>query len=293
MTQAIILCGGKGTRLSTLYADRPKILVPIAGRPFLEWQLAWLGRAGVADIHFAAGYKSDVLAEWLGSRGRKAEGGSQHGAIEIPACHLPSNTCHVSLSSEPAPLGTGGGLKFVEPWLRSDPFLVLNGDSLSPQLDFAGMIRAHEGGIPAVTDCGYKAPRVPTPPVAGLAEAGIQRSRAPAAPAITIAVSRISESGRYGTVEFDETGIVTAFREKAQRESGWINAGIYLMDRALLDTIPPDRNVSIETDVFPDLVRRGCVRAWPCPPPMLDMGTPDGIRMMEAFLTGEGAPSPL
>ena len=45
--QAIILLGGKGTRLQSLYPDRPKALVPIAGRPFIEWQLGWLQKGGV------------------------------------------------------------------------------------------------------------------------------------------------------------------------------------------------------------------------------------------------------
>ena len=108
--QAIILCGGRGTRLNTLYSDRPKILVPVAGRPFIEWQLEWLARMGITDIHLAGGYKADVLQQWLSAI-------KEH---------------HITLSTEPGPLGTGGGLKFVEPWFRSDPLLVLNGDSLAP-----------------------------------------------------------------------------------------------------------------------------------------------------------------
>ena len=233
--QAIILCGGKGTRLSTLYADRPKILVPIAGRPFLAWQLEWLERASITDVHFAAGYKAEVLSAYVAGVGR-------------------------SLSTEPAPLGTGGGLKFVEPWIRSDPFLVLNGDSLSPNLDFVKLMEAHQHRPPAV------------------ASEALPRC------AVTIAVTRIEEAGRYGTVEFDNSGLVTAFREKAQRESGWINAGVYLIDQDILAFIPPDRNVSLETDLFPDLVRRGLVRACPIAPPMLDMGTPEGIAAMEEYL---------
>ena len=155
---------------------------------------------------------------------------------------------HVSLSTEPSPLGTGGGLKFVEPWVRSDPFLVLNGDSLSPNLDFQALTATHRGGT------------------------------------ATIAVSPIDNTGRYGTVEFAPTGQVTAFREKAQRDSGWINTGVYLIARSILDTIPAGRNVSIETDLFPDLVRRELLRACPIPSPMLDMGTPEGIAAMRTYL---------
>jgi NDP-sugar pyrophosphorylase family protein len=79
--QAIILCGGKGTRLSSLYSDRPKILVPIAGRPFLEWQLEWLGQAGITDIHLAAGFMADVLGGWLEARGQRSEVGGQRSEV--------------------------------------------------------------------------------------------------------------------------------------------------------------------------------------------------------------------
>lgn len=240
-TQAIILCGGKGTRLSALYSDRPKIMVPIAGRPFLTWQLEWLGRAGITDIHLAAGYKAEVLAAYVQEKHR------------------------ISLSTEPAPLGTGGGLKFVEPQIISDPFLVLNGDSLSPNLDFTALMALHADNA---------------------------MSPANKASLAIIAVSRIEEAGRYGTVEFDDSGQVTAFREKATRNSGWVNAGVYLLDRAVLAFIPPGRNGSLETDLFPELVDRRLVRAFPIAPPLLDMGTPEGIRAMEKHLNeGSGLAS--
>jgi len=234
--QAIILCGGKGTRLSALYSDRPKILVPVAGRPLLAWQLEGRGRAGSTDIVFSAGYTAEVLAAYVTGVGS-------------------------SLSTEPSPLGTGGGLKFVEPWIRSDPFLVLNGDSLSPKLDFVKLLKVHQDRPPS--------------------DATEARARG----TVTIAVTRIEESGRYGTVEFNDAGLVTAFREKAQRESGWINAGVYLVDRAVLASIPPGGSLSLETDLFPELVGRGQVRACPIAPPMLDMGTPEGIRAMEEDLS--------
>ncbi len=233
--QAVILCGGKGTRLSGLYADRPKILVPIAGRPFLAWQLEWLARGGVTDVHLAAGHLADVLRDW----------------IENNSCGL-----RITISVEPAPLGTGGGLKFVEPQLVSDPFLVLNGDSLMPRLDFQALEKAHGEFSNAWKTAGCA----------------------------TLAVTRIAEAGRYGTVEFDAAHRITAFREKASRSAGFINGGVYLMDRALLAAIEAGKNISIETDTFPALAAAGRLQAVEFPQPLLDMGTPEGIRAMETFL---------
>jgi NDP-sugar pyrophosphorylase family protein len=258
--QVIILCGGQGTRLHALYSDRPKILVPIAGRPFIEWQLEWLGRQGLTDIHLAAGYKAEVLAEWLATRSQeagngkwRAEDGNQTFSIHIhpAASRLPLPTFRLSLSTEPSPLGTGGGLKHVEPWLRSDPFLVVNGDSLVSNLDPVALIEH-------------------------------QRQ---SGNSITIAVTCIERTGRYGTVECDATGHVTAFLEKMERSQGWVNAGVYAVSQQIMADIAAGRPVSLETHLFPTLAERGLIGAMPCLGPLLDMGTPDGIATMEAWLT--------
>lgn len=227
--QAIILLGGKGTRLHGLYPDQPKALVPICGHPFLEWQLAWLERNGIRDAHLAAGHFAQAIRDWVAPTTLKSK---------------------VTISVEPHPLGTGGGLKFTEPFIRTDPFLILNGDSLLPNLDFQALADAsHTSGT-----------------------------------LITLAVTRIEEAGRYGTVEFDARKRVTAFREKAARTGGWINGGVYLARRTLLTRINPGELVSLETDVFPALCAEGQLGVFSSKPPLLDMGTPDGIRVMERYL---------
>ena len=277
--QAILLCGGKGTRLSGLYADRPKILVPIAGRPFLAWQLEWLARGGVTAVHLAAGHLADVLRNWIeeqssaqrseisGQRsagreqeaagsGQQAEESSQPSEISNLKSQISNLLQHCTISIEPAPLGTGGGLKYIEPHLCSDPFLVLNGDSLMPRLDFQALEKAHRSFSNAWKTAG----------------------------AATLAVTRIAEAGRYGTVEFDAAHRITAFREKASRSEGFINGGVYLMDRGVLAAIEAGKNMSIETDVFPALAAAGRLQAVEAAQPLLDMGTPEGIRAMEEFL---------
>lgn len=230
MTQAIILVGGLGTRLKSLYPDRPKALVPIHGRAFIERQIEWLCAQGVTSIHLAAGHKAAMLADW---------------AKAWTTAPVP-----VTVSVEPEPLGTAGGLKFVEPHVRGDVFLALNGDSLLPRLDLRAMLQRHQTN----------------------------------AAAVTFAVTRIEESGRYGTVEFDVEDRLTAFREKADRNGGWVNGGVYAMNRSVLSAIAPGRHLSLETDIFPALTAAGTLRVHRTDPPLLDMGTPEGIAAMEEFL---------
>ena len=264
MMQAIILAGGAGTRLRELYDDRPKVLVPINGRPFLLWQLEWLGRNNITDIHIAAGYKAEVLLAWLKTHHAApttltedpvAPGfnSSPNSMLSSFSLRLGSNCFTISVSVEPSPLGTGGGLKFIEPWIRTDPFLVVNGDSLVPNLDLQELQSVH----------------------------GTSQGEA------TLAVTWIEEAQRYGTVRFDEQQRITSFAEKAAADSGWVNGGVYVMNRTLLALIAPAHPVSIETQVFPILTDKHLLGASPCPPPLLDMGTPQGIQAMESFLTNE------
>jgi NDP-sugar pyrophosphorylase family protein len=250
--QAVILVGGKGTRIQALYRDRPKPLVPVLDKPFLQWQIEWLSAQDIRDIHLAAGHMGDRLQKWAGSD--------------------PVPGTDITVSIEPQRLGTGGGLKFVEPFIRSDPFFVLNGDSLSPAVNFQSLENTHTlfSNHWKKQDHDFQS----------LENTGC----------ITVAVTYIEKTGRYGTVEFDSSGHIQAFLEKADREKGWINAGIYVVDKAVLGEIEPSCNISMETELFPLLTAERRLFAADGPRPLLDMGTPEGLRTMEQFLRQRSDP---
>ncbi|NCD34081.1 MAG: hypothetical protein EOL87_11805 [Spartobacteria bacterium] len=257
--QAVILVGGKGTRLSSLYADRPKPLVPIKGKPFLQWQLEWLAENGIRDVHLAAGHMGEQIEAWAASN--------------------PVTRVKITVSVETQRLGTGGGLKFVEPFIRTDPFFVLNGDSLAPNLDFQSLETAFQK-VPTIGSFLEKSSNH-----WNFSDEKFQSlEKLKNLPKCVIAVTRVDEASQYGTVKFDEDGVVSAFLEKADRTGGWVNTGVYLMNKAVLDLVEPDINLSIEMDVFPDLVSKQLIYTTPCPPPLLDMGTSEGLTAMEDWL---------
>ncbi len=227
--KALILLGGKGTRLSSLYPDLPKALVPVAGRPFLAWQLDWLFSRGFAPVLLAAGYMGDKIRDWVNRQPFKN---------------------NVQVSIEPAPLGTGGALKYLAGAIGDNQVLTLNGDSLLPNLDYRQMQEAHlkSGALG------------------------------------TIAVTSIENSGRYGAVLFDGKGRISRFEEKKNRGAGWINAGIYLLEPSILAAISPEKDVSLENEVFPALAAEGKLAVFQAAPPLLDMGTPEGLKNMENYL---------
>jgi len=113
LPQVVILAGGMGTRIRPVVADRPKILIPVNGRPFIEWQFDLLARCGVKEILLCVGHFADQIE-------RHAGDGSPFG-IQITYSH-----------EEPDHLmGTGGALVNALPLLR-EKFMVLYGDSFLP-----------------------------------------------------------------------------------------------------------------------------------------------------------------
>ncbi len=107
---AVILAGGRGTRLASLIDNVPKPLVPVAGRPFLSWVTSWLIGQGVVDLVYSAGYLGEQIETWVAG-------------LDFPEgvrarCRL-----------EPSPLGTGGAVLACLD-VCQDRVLVLNGDTL-------------------------------------------------------------------------------------------------------------------------------------------------------------------
>ena len=120
--QALILAGGKGTRLRPLTVYTPKPIVPVCNRPFLLYQLDTLKRAGVTDITLSLSYQPGKIEEQFGD-------GSDFGV-------------KISYAVEPQPMGTAGAYKFAEDLLR-EPTVVFNGDIVT-DLDLRAVIREHD-----------------------------------------------------------------------------------------------------------------------------------------------------
>ncbi len=122
MLEAVLLVGGQGTRLRPLTVTTPKPMLPVAGVPCTEHQIARARAAGVTRVVLGTSYKPEVFVEHFGD-------GSRYG-VELVYV------------TEEVPLGTGGAIRHVAPHLQSgpdDPVLVFNGDVLSGH-DIAGQV---------------------------------------------------------------------------------------------------------------------------------------------------------
>ncbi len=108
--------------------------------------------------------------------------------------------------------------------------------------------------------------------------------RAPA----TLVLVEMADTSRYGRVEVDAGGVICRFTEKQESSTaGWINAGIYLLERARIEAIPPDRALSFERDVLPGWVGIG-LRGHRVRARFIDIGTPQSYSAASRFFGAEG-----
>lgn len=121
--RAVVLAGGKGTRLAPYTTVLPKPLMPIGDVPILEVVLRQLAGHGFTEVTLAVGYLAELLMAYCGD-------GARYGV-------------KLGYSREPAPLGTAGPIALVDN--LSETFLVMNGDLLTT-IDYSQMLKAHRDG---------------------------------------------------------------------------------------------------------------------------------------------------
>jgi D-glycero-D-manno-heptose 1,7-bisphosphate phosphatase len=226
--QAVIIAGGRGTRLGALTATTPKPLLEVGGRPFVEHLLPCLARSGIEEVVLLVGPYRDAFRRALRPEHRRAP--------------------RLILATEPEPAGTAGALWHARRRLAAR-FLLLNGDSI-----LAG----------------------------NLFRLAAAFAKAPPATVGVVAAVEVPDTGRYGHLECARDRIV-AFREKGQRGSGLINAGVYLFERRPLLARIAKPPLSLEHDVLPALAAEGALGVVKYRGRFIDIGTPDSLAAARAL----------
>ena len=225
-----ILAGGLGTRIRSMFPAQPKPLIPIHGKPFLEWQLELLMQQGFSSFVFCVSYLAEKIIRQFGD-------GSAWGAT-------------IEYSIEETLLGTAGALKHAARFFQQTS-LVLNGDTYVAT-DYQALLSRHReyGGV----GC--------------------------------LGLVAVQDTNRYGQVIISPEHRIVEFREKAQSpcRTWLINAGVYVLEPAVLDYIPSGRAVSIEKETFPALVAQNALYGFPVEGAFVDMGTPEGYDSIVALL---------
>ncbi len=226
----LILCGGLGTRLRTAVPDRPKPLADVAGRPFLDILLSDLQSHGLRRFVLCCG----------------------HGAEQIIARYRGRADAEFVFSTEDRPLGTGGAIAHAAHLVRSDPVIVVNGDSLC-RVSYAALLDFHRASNALLTIVG-----VP-----------------------------LAERTDVGAIRADASLRILQFAEKENRTEWagrYASAGIYVMTAPVLAATNKSTPCSLEFDVFPDLAASGQCFVFPADAALIDIGTPERLKAAHDLL---------
>lgn len=156
----------------------------------------------------------------------------------------------LSYSNEKSPLGTAGAIRNALPRFNSQNVLVVNGDSF------------YDSNLQRFYDFHLE-----------------KRARG------SILLTEVDDTSRYGKVDIDENGQITAFEEKRARGgAGFINGGIYLFSRSLLPEIPENKIVSLEKEMFPGWIGKDFY-GFKGQGKFVDIGTSESLKKAEEFFS--------
>ena len=178
-TQCVILTGGLGTRLGALTQHMPKPLLPVGGKPFLDVLVDEARRRGFHDVVLLAAHKSGAVRDYAEALQRRV-----------------GDTCRITVSEEPEPLGTGGAVAHARDLLQ-DRFLLLNGDTW---FDFNWL------GLAAFADGGT-----------------------------AVAAREVPTSERYESLVLGEGGVVRELHVRGGAYPALINGGVYHFNKCDFD----------------------------------------------------------
>lgn len=159
------------------------------------------------------------------------------------------------MSEEDVPLGTGGALVHARRLIKSKVFLGLNGDSFC-QIDLKKFFKSHT------------------------------EKRA----AVSIALTSIDDPRDYGSISLNNNQEVTGFNEKKTTKDdgeGLINAGIYLFNQSSMTPFPSAKNISLEYDIFPGLIKNG-LYGYVDNARLFDIGTPQRLNTLREHFQSRG-----
>jgi len=224
--EAVILCGGQGTRLREETEFKPKPMVEIGGKPILWHILRRYHRFGVRRFILCLGYKGEVIRDYfLNYRVRQADVTVNLRSHEITVHDKgPEEDWEIVLTDTGDDTMTGGRIKRALSHVRGNHFFATYGDGVA-DIDVAALLAAHEKGGRLAT------------------------------------VTAVHPSSRYGEIDVAH-GAVKTFSEKPQVNDGWINGGFFVFDKKAFDGVSDAPGLVLETDVLPPLAARGQLSAY-------------------------------
>ncbi len=225
--QAVILCGGQGTRIRDVADDLPKPMIPIGGHPILWHIMKGYARHGITDFVLCLGYRSfDIKRYFLEYRLADADftvNLGQSGAMQIHS-PAPEEAWRITLAETGLDAMTGCRVKRIEKYIEGDNFLLTYGDGVA-DVDIRQLLKFHAAHGKIGTMTAVQAP------------------------------------GRFGEVDLEGNHVVD-FKEKPQVARGRINGGFFVFNCEIFDRLHNDPRLVFENEPLTDLANDGQLMAY-------------------------------
>lgn len=236
--QAVIIAGGKGTRLRPLTYSNPKPMLPLMEQPFLGWMVERCLSVGISDILINVHYQAHQIQDYFGD-------GNKFGV-------------QIRYIQESEPLDTAGAMKLAEPYFTGESLVVFNADILT-DLDLKALIQAHQQTNAKAT---LTLARVEDPTAFGLVELGsLDPNQGKLVPPGSQKIRAFRE--KPSAAEVAQLGIDT------------VNAGTYVLEPDLFTKYTTGAPLSFERTIFPGLLEQGQpMTGFVWSGYWLDLGTP-------------------
>ena len=222
--KAVILAGGRGTRLAEETGSRPKPMVEIGGRPILWHIMSLYANQGFNDFMIACGYKGEIIKEYFHNfliRNSDYQVNLADGSLEI--LNSAGVDWRIAVVDTGPETQTGGRIRRLKQWLEEGPFMVTYGDGLA-DIDIQDLVAFHRSHGRAAT------------------------------------VTAVHPPARFGGLVLDNE-TVREFSEKPQTAQGWINGGFFVFEPEVLQYLDDDTTV-LERGPLEKLARAGELMAY-------------------------------
>lgn len=260
--QAIILCGGEGTRLRSVIGERQKTMTEVGSEPFLVNVIKYLKKYKITNVIFATGYKSNEVRSYFGD--------TYYFGVEV------------NYSEEKVALGTGGAIRNCLDKMKYDYALVLNGDTLF-QADLSAL---EKDFLKADADMAIACKEVSDKSRYGSIKISYSGERTRGNKDIGVIESfneKVEKADDKGSNN-EILNIENINNEKTIKNNKnvydlVINGGIYIIKRSLIETIPEGVKSSLEKDLIPKWLADGkLIVAEVDDARFIDIGTPDSLQ---------------
>ena len=224
--KAVILAGGRGTRISEESAMRPKPMIELGGKPILWHIMKLYSAGGINDFVICLGYKGYMIKEYFANYFLHTSDVTfdvKENKMEVHEKY--AEPWRVTLVDTGVATDTGGRIKRVAPYVGDEDFCVTYGDGVS-DLDIRKLLDFHKNHGHAAT------------------------------------VTAVQPQGRFGSVTVaTEEGMISEFTEKPLGDGRWINAGFFVLSPKVFEYIEDDTTVW-ERESMEGLTRDGELYAY-------------------------------